>query len=194
MNKAFLARIKPWFPYFSSSVLLVFTILILFNIVWYFTRNGAKHISKDVIELAEILKKIDKQCGIIGFDAQKITLNFLTIKKGGFTGSEVGSLRLLSPQNWAGPYLSHNKHIQGREYQLVHTKQGIFVAPGEGVKLPGGAIIGRDLLLHEDADILRMLKTERQLLYKGHALAVRLPIGSSCTMHQRQVIFPENDN
>ena len=72
--------------------------------------------------------------------------------------------------------MENNPSIQGKEYLLVRTKKGYFVTPGEGVKLPNKKVVGVDIKLDENADIDAMMKDEKQLCYKGKALAASIVI------------------
>lgn len=134
-------------------------------------------IVQEVKELVEIFKRIDKKCKIIDFDYQKNPINFLNVQK--FTGSEVGPMNLTYPKNWEGPYCEDNPVVQGKEYQIVRTKKGHFITPGEGVKLSNGKVIGKDIILDEDADITKMMTDEKFLNFEGKALAAPLPVGIS---------------
>ena len=69
---------------------------------------------------------------------------FLTNPVKSFEGSEVGSLNLAYPKKWQGPYLGDNPTFQGKAYQIIRTKNGYFVTPGDGIMLPNGLVIGRD--------------------------------------------------
>jgi len=134
-------------------------------------------ISREVVQLVDVFKRIDKACKIISFDYQKNHINFLNIKKGGFVGSEVGPLNLTFPQNWEGPYMDDNPTIQQKEYQVVRTKKGYFITPGDGVVLSSGKVVGKDVILDENADIKAMMQKDGELNYKGKALAAPLAIG-----------------
>lgn len=134
-------------------------------------------IAKDVSELASILERIDKECKILSFDYQKNRINFLNVKT--FVGSEVGSLNLAYPNKWQGPYLDDNPTYQEKEYLVVKTKYGYFVTPGEGVKLPNGKVIGKDIILDENADIGAMAADDHQLRFDDKPLAVKLNISTA---------------
>jgi len=132
-------------------------------------------ISQHVIELAKIFKRIDDKCKIIDFDYQKNPINFLNVVK--FVSSEIGPMNLTYPKNWEGPYVKDNYNVQKREYQIVKTKKGYFITPGDGVRLSSGKIVGKDIILDEDADISQMMMHGGDLNFKGRALAAPLPIG-----------------
>lgn len=134
-------------------------------------------IAKEVGDLVNIFKEIDKECKILDFEHQKIRINFLTVR--GFVSSEIGSMSLAYPKKWKGPYIYDNPTIQGKEYQVVRTKKGYFITPGDGVKLSNGKIIGKDIILDENADIAKMIKDKEFLNFDGKPLAAPLGIGSN---------------
>ncbi|MFC1841987.1 hypothetical protein ACFLYA_02865, partial [Candidatus Dependentiae bacterium] len=72
-----------------------------------------------------------------------------------------------------------NPTIQDQEYQIVRTKKGYFITPGDGIKLSNGKVIGKDIILDENADIQKMMADEKFLNFKGEALAAPLPVGAS---------------
>jgi hypothetical protein len=130
-------------------------------------------IADEVKMVSAIFDRINKKCVILGFDEQQNVINFLTVQK--FLGAEVGSMNLAYPEKWEGPYLDKNPEIQGKEYIVVRTKQGFFITPGNGVKLPSGSVIGKDLILDENADIQGMI-TKGKLSFRGRSLATKINI------------------
>ncbi|MDR3550698.1 MAG: hypothetical protein P4L31_04750 [Candidatus Babeliales bacterium] len=137
----------------------------------------AKLIAKDLTMLADVFARIDKRCRIMEFDGQINTINFLNVKS--FNGSEVGPMNLAYPTQWQGPYLTEHPKIQDKDYQIVKTRHGYFITPGNGVTLPNGKVIGKDIILDENADIAAMLNDEKMLKYKDTPLAVSLPLVTS---------------
>jgi len=159
---------------------LLFVLLVgvsLFRMVYQVQTFSDQIIAKEVLQLVDIFKKIDRECKIIGFDYQKNPINFLNVKA--FVGSELGSMNLTYPEKWSGPFLDDNPIIQGKEYQIVRTKKGYFVTPGDGVALSNGKVVGKDIILDENADIQKMMGDEKALNFKGKALAAPLVIGVS---------------
>jgi hypothetical protein len=129
-----------------------------------------------VIELHDTFRRIHTTCGIIDFDDQKNSINFLNVEK--FSGSEVGPMNLAHPEKWEGPYLQENPTMQHIAYQVVSTKKGYFITPGDGVKLPNNKIVGKDIVLDKKADIDGMVSNADALMYKDRPLAARLDIGA----------------
>ena len=165
------------YSWVSLGIASFFGVLIIISLVNVFYRTKQKTgdvIAHDVVRLVEIFQRIHRTCTIIDFDYQKNRINFLNVER--FVGSEVGPMNLEHPERWEGPYLSDNPTVQDQEYQIVRTKNGYFITPGEGVRLPNGAQIGTDIIFDEDADIAVMMADERTLRYKGIALAAPLPL------------------
>ena len=131
-------------------------------------------IDSDVKKLVVIFEQINNTCIISSFDYQKNPINFLNVER--FTGSEVGPMNLVHPDKWEGPYVKDNLTVQSIEYQVVRTKFGYFITPGEGVVLPNGKIIGKDIILDESADILKMAGDENYLRYNNEPLAAQLSL------------------
>ncbi len=91
-----------------------------------------------------------------------------------FSGSEVGSLNLAYPKNWRGPYLRENPVFQGKLYDIVKTKEGVFVIPGKGAKLPNNLVLGKDFKITFQSSIVQMIKEGGELNYNGQPLAMQL--------------------
>lgn len=166
---------QKFIPYTSG---ILFAILLIASGITIKYRNKqylGDLIFKDVSNLVRIFETINRDCIILGFDYQKNPINFLNIKS--FSGSEVGPMNLLYPKKWRGPYATKNPTMEGIEYQIIHTRQGYFIAPGQGVKLPNGKIIGKDILFDEQADIIQMAKDPYTLNFQNKPFALQLYIG-----------------
>ncbi len=165
--------------YIISIVTSLFLAGLLFmTIVNVFMRtreSTGQLITRDIQVLTDIFKQIHETCTIIDFDYQKNRINFLNV--GSFIGSEVGPMNLVHPERWQGPYVADNPTMQAIEYQVVRTKKGYFITPGQNVKLPNGKIIGTDVILDEDANIAAMMQDEQALMYQDATLAAPLPLG-----------------
>ncbi len=144
----------------------------------YSRKNVAKSVlTDDIAQLAQIFKKINKTARIMSFDHQKNWIDFLHIKKDGFIGSELGSMNLAYPKKWAGPYLKDNPTYRGKEYQVVRTTKGYFIVPGNGVTLPNGKVLGKDIILDENADIEQLAREKDGLMSGDKPLAVKIKVG-----------------
>ena len=153
------------FPIVVTTLLIIFVIITFFSTRYRAKLNTRVLIAQDVTRLQEIFKRIHQTCVIIDFDYQKNPINFLNVKE--FTSSEVGPMNLVYPDKWEGPYVQDNPTIQAKEYQIVQTKKGYFITPGEKVTLPNGKVIGTDIILDEDADIAMMMHNPHKLMDKG---------------------------
>src|SRR5205085_10289622 len=121
-------------------VLLFFVGISLIDTMYRSKDDAGIIMACDIARLKDVFQKIHKDCVIIDFDAQKNPINFLNVAA--FSGSEVGPMNLAHPEKWQGPYLHDNPTIYHIAYQVVSTKQGYFVTPGDGVTLPNKKIIG----------------------------------------------------
>ncbi|MBD3231276.1 hypothetical protein GF322_01305 [Candidatus Dependentiae bacterium] len=172
-------KIKPvagafqkYFPIFSISL---FALLILLFVVKIFHNKpyfAAAIITTDIKKIVNALNNIDDDCSILKIKDKNNFIDFLNITK--FTGSEVGPLNLAYPKNWRGPYLYDNPTMQGKLYRIVRTKEGIFIVPGDFVKLPNGLHVGKDFKIDYNSSILKMIDKGGALNYKGRPLAAKL--------------------
>jgi hypothetical protein len=161
-------------PHMALLLVVGFFLIAIFNVFHRSRIATGQVIANDVVELAKIFKTIDTACTIIDISQSKANINMLTIKKGGFVGSEIGSINLANPDKWEGPYVKENPTVQGKEYQIISTPRGFFIAPGDGVVLPNGKEIGKDIILDKQADIEAMLHNENQLMFQGRPLALSI--------------------
>jgi len=168
---------KNIFPILTIVLFILIIGVAVFRMIYQVRVSSDQIISREVVQLVEIFKRIDKKCKIIDFDYQKNIINFLNVEK--FAGSEIGSMNLTYPKQWEGPYLNDNPTIQGKEYLIVRTKKGYFITPGQGVELANGKTIGKEILLDENVDISVLMADPEGLQFQGKALAAPLPIGMS---------------
>lgn len=165
-------------PALLLGILAVFFVVIsLFNFWFRAYSYDPAFIQKDLKTLQEIFITIDNDCKILGFDFQRNPINYLNV--GTFKSSELGSMNLAYPHNWKGPYLNDNLQVQNKEYQIVSTKKGYFITPGDNVLLPNGKTIGKEIILNEDADIEQLMRDDNALSFKGQPLAIALPLQTS---------------
>ncbi|HBL98561.1 TPA: hypothetical protein DDZ86_02865 [Candidatus Dependentiae bacterium] len=162
--------------YLLPGVTAVFLMLLVGVAIHRFSRDSklfTNQVLADQIELlADIFKKIDAKCKIIDFEHEKNFVDFLTVKS--FVGSEVGSMNLTYPQEWEGPYMNDNVTVQEKLYVIVESNQGYYVAPGDGVKLANGKIIGKDIILDKHTDFEKLTKDLESLSYNDRPLARRI--------------------
>ena len=58
--------------------------------------------------------------------------------------------------------------------QSINTKEGYFVLPGKGVRLPNKLVMGKDIVLSHDSAVTLMLQPGGRLNAQGYPLALRL--------------------
>jgi len=87
-------------------------------------------------------------------------------------------MNLAQQEEREGPDLKENPTMQHIAYQVVSTKKGYFITPGDGVKLPNKKIVGRDIILDQKADIEAMMLNPDELMYQDRPLAARLELGA----------------
>jgi len=171
-----LGFLKSFFKkYFTIiSTVLLCTFMLLFVLRVFYTRPSliASIIEDDINLIVLSLKKIDDTCNILSVDDENNEVDFLNVKS--FVGSRVGALTLAYPDRWEGPYLNINPTIQDQHYQIVKAGDGIFVMPGNGVKLPNGKVIGKDFKVSRGTIVAELLKQNGALRYDDKLLAEKL--------------------
>lgn len=156
------------------TILIALLLIILLSItIWVTVYQSKTYIDKlivdDMTKLNLIFNRINDKCGILGFEQQKNAVNFLNVEK--FSGSQVGPMNLMYPEKWEGPYLVTNPTIQEKFYQVIKTKNGYYLAPGDDVKLSNGQIIGKDLVLNKNFDFE---KSNNNSLINNNPIAIKI--------------------
>ena len=164
-------------PALSALFFICLIAIAIFSVRYKTKQFSGEAMVGDVAKLAAYFDQINKDCTILSFDFQQNPINFLTV--GSFSGSEVGSMNLAHPEKWQGPYVPDNIAMQGKEYQIVRTDAGYFIVPGNGVILPDGKIIDKDLILGSKADIPELMLKGRSLNYDGKPMAASIVIGNA---------------
>ena len=126
--------VKRYFTVFSTTLLFVFAAIFLFRLVNNKPYFMASIINEDLARLSRVFDQIDKTCNILNISCNRCVIDFLTVKN--FITSEVGCLNLAFPERWEGPYLGTNPRFQEKHYELVSVDEGLFIVPGDTVKLP----------------------------------------------------------
>lgn len=163
-------------PIVAASVFLLLLVVSFADLLYESKVDVGMSIAQDVAILRDVFHRIHRDCTIIDFDNQKNSINFLTVAQ--FVGSEVGPMNLVYPKKWKGPYVKENPTMQKVAYQVVVTNKGFFVTPGDGVKLPNGKIVGKDIVLDKNADIPALMRDPQALLFKDRPLAAQLVLGA----------------
>jgi len=162
----------------GGIAVIIFTVIVSY--VYQSKTVTTDVLTNDLQKLVTIFEDINKQCGIISFDYQQNPINFLNVET--FTSSEVGPMNLAHADKWQGPYMTDNPTVQGKEYMVVRTKKGYFITPGNGVRLPNGKLIGKDIILNEDADIQAMMRNPNKLLFENKAFAAPLSLSKKVVL------------
>lgn len=148
-----------------SIILAVAFFLIFFFVVIKFINQAKKAndelIAEHILQLNDIFNQINRTCKISGFSSKRDYIDFLTVKK--FEGNMIGSMILLEPKKWDGPYLNNNLTIEGKEYQIVRAKKGYYIVPGEGVVLANGQIINKTIIFKSSTDIESLMQDPNYL-------------------------------
>lgn len=169
---SFFSFFKKYFVYFSSFLLLGTLGLFVYQVLKERPLYLATVIKSDLEQIEKNLAAIDKTCNILSITPERAYIDFLNIEK--FSGSMVGCLNLAYPAKWAGPYMRRNPTLRGIFYEIVKTRDGVYIVPGHGVKLPNNMIVGKHFELTYATPIAQMLQPGKQLNYKGEPLARKL--------------------
>ncbi|HBS48240.1 TPA: hypothetical protein DEO28_04105 [Candidatus Dependentiae bacterium] len=164
--------VKKIFPILSSFFLILLFSFFVYKFVFGRAFFVARHIAFEVEQISNILKEVDDYCNILSIRADKNLIDFLTVKE--FAGSEIGCLNLAYPKQWKGPYVPDNSTIQGKLFEIIKAADGYFVVPGDGVKLPNGKVMGKDVIITPQVPVGEMVAKDGLLSYKGIALAKKL--------------------
>jgi hypothetical protein len=133
-------------------------------------------IANDIEKLVKIFASIDETCEItsIMHNRASTDIDFLNIKE--FSGNQIGALQLRNPSKWEGPYVEKAPTAQGKMYELIQVKDGFAIAPGKGVKLASGKVIGKDIILTKSTELEPYLTQEGGLESEGRPLAAKLTL------------------
>lgn len=154
---------------------VIFTAFFAFVVVKFISQARKANdelIATQIQQLSGIFKKINESAKIIGFRHPKNYIDFLNVRS--FQGSEVGPMSLLDPKKWQGPYLDENLSIEGHEYQIIVTKKGSYIVPGNGVKLANGVVVGKTLTIDPKSDIEALMRDPKALLSGDKPLAAHV--------------------
>lgn len=163
-------------PLIVAAGILFFIAITFIDTMYRAKDDAGMMMVRDIEQLRDIFHRIHATCTIIDFDNQKNLINFLNVAK--FAGSEVGPMNLVHPEKWEGPYLKENPTVYHHAYQVVSTKKGYFITPGDGVTLPNKKVVGKDIVLDQKAKIDEMMKDPQMLMYNNKSLAARLELGA----------------
>lgn len=187
VTNRFSNRLDRKFFYISVGFFIMLGVLSVSKEIYNKPRFIAGVMSQDVQNLAAMLGEINERCFIKAVSHARIKLDFLATEQ--FSGS---GLTLAHPERWEGPYVSATPRIQGKAYELVKTTEGLFVVPGEGVRLPNGSRMGRQVKITPNTRITAMIKQGGKLFFNGDALAAQVGVQAlPRTAGVRAVISPD---
>lgn len=169
---SFLTFFKKYFVYFSSFLLVAILGLFVYQVLKERPQYLAAVIQSDLGQIEKHLATIDKDCNILSINSGRVYIDFLNVEK--FSGSMVGGINLAYAEKWTGPYMKRSPTLQGVFYEIVKTREGIYIVPGQGVKLPNGMVVGKHFDVTYASPMAQMLKPGGQLHYKGDSLARKI--------------------
>lgn len=184
------SRSRALAPILSIAVILFLIVISFSYFKGAFKQNRGEVLAQDISYLAHIFTQINNTAGILSFDFTKNRIDFLNIKKDGFIGSEVGSMNLINPKKWEGPYI-RNIPLHEEDYMVLRTKKGYFITPADDVRLPNGKIIGQDIILDQNSDIEHMMHEEGLLSFSGRPLAAKIVVSGGYSQ-MLPFIMPED--
>ena len=164
---------KRWQIFASIALvgLLLFTLgSFLYNVKMSANRIIVKHIN----EISTVFNAINEKCGILSFEHKVNYVDFLTV--GSFESSEVGGMNLRNKDSWEGPYFLDNPTVQAKHYEIIKTKKGYFLVPGNGVKLSSGLVIGKDVVFDKDTDVDALVENGTLVDKSGNPLVAEIPM------------------
>ena len=142
-------------------------------------------VQTDLYRIAAALKQLDNDCSISDMRVGLHPIELLTHQN---LPSEHIYIDLKNSENWDGPYLSGSATIQGKPYQLLKTKRGLFVVPGDGVQLPLAFIIGQDITWHAESDIAALSAPGNVLFYKSGPLTLEVVYGEKARIRSKGLL------
>jgi len=163
---------KRYFPVISTLFLSLIVTVFVIRVFYSRPRIVAAIIEDDIKLITLALEKIDARCNILTIEDTHNEIDFLNTKS--FSGSQVGPISLAYPKKWEGPYLRISPTLQEKFYEIVKAKDGVFVMPGRGVRLPNGLVVGKDFNVDREAEVLKLAGKGGPLSYEDKKFASKL--------------------
>ena len=168
------------FTIFDTKVFPIFSLCVLAAILGFFVykyvQNKPFHKARTIIidleVLARVLHVIDESCSILSVKYDHTKIDFLNTVA--FEGSEIGGLNLAYPRQWKKSFLKDNPTVEGIEYELVRAKDGFYVMPGQGLRLPNDLVMGKDIIIDRSVAVMPLLKEGGPLFYQNMPLAKKI--------------------
>jgi len=165
--------LRKWWQIGSAMALLILLVITVATFLYNAKMATNRIIVKHIDEMSQIFNDINEKCGIMSFEHDANYVDFLTVSS--FVGSEIGSMNLRDPKDWQGPYVQDNPTIQTKYYEIIKTKKGYFLVPGNGVKLSSGLVVGEDIIFDEDVDVSALVEDGTLADKSGRPLAFQVP-------------------
>lgn len=163
---------KRYFPVIST-LFFAFIVFVFVIRVFYSRPRIVSAIIEDDIKLITLaLEKIDAKCNILSVEDDYNEIDFLNVKS--FSGSQVGPINLAYADRWEGPYLRVNPTLQEKFYEIVKAKDGLFIMPGRGVRLPNGLVVGEDFKVTSETEVATLTEKGGPLSHYGKTFATKL--------------------
>jgi hypothetical protein len=173
ISAKFKRQFFKYFPVISATVLILLMLIFTFKVLHDKSNFTSNIISRDLSLIKNAIIKVDSDCKIIDIKENKVIIDFLNVKS--FSGSVIGGINLANSEKWQGPYIKNNPTIFQKFYEIASTKEGIFIVPGRGTKLPNGLTIGTDFKIDYNSSITEMIRVGGVLEHKGISMATKLP-------------------
>lgn len=161
----------------GSLFIVVMTAVCTAHFVMYTPLWHTRLIQGDLNQIAHATYLMDHDCGLQELRTGRHPIKLLTQK----TPPE-SVIELSHPENWRGPYLHKVLTLQGKPYELLKTKNGLYVVPGNGVKLPSGAVIGDTFSWCANTDMNALSQSGGILFYQSAPLVRRVDYQGRATV------------
>jgi len=154
--------------YLVSLVSIVLLIVCTAHFVGQSSEWNAGTVRADLSHLEEALKNFDGDCGIQEVLSGGHSLLFLT--QTARPTDAFAAFKLANENTWRGPYIHKVPVAQGYPYMLLKTNKGLFIVPGEGVRLPKGSILGKEFFLTAESNLKALSAAGGILSHNGEPL------------------------
>lgn len=162
--------------YIGTATLLGLITLCTLHFVMRAPQWQISAVQTDLHRIGAAIRQLDTDCYITDM---RVGLHPVSILTRHTLNEGPLYLNLQHPKKWKGPYLHRIPTLQDKPYQLLKTNTGLFVVPGEGVKLPSGLVIGEDIEWRADTDVNALAASGGSLFYKSGPIAYEVAYGAS---------------
>jgi len=167
--------LAPFVLYVGSMIMLLLMGLCFAFLFMNYPSLKTRLVRRDMQRIVRALYQVDRYCHIETVTPGLHPLNFLTLPRP--TERDFCGIELEFPKQWTGPYFSEVPVLDNTPYQLLKTEKGLFLVPGNGVRLPNGNVIGIDIVWHYTTEVAALAQQGGALWYDGIPLARHIPYG-----------------